>query len=172
MKETLIESNEIVFCLSQQHNLDKIIDIESDKENSKFVYSWPKEKHTEVMESENWMHLTVKLKDSKKIIGYILLDGVKSEHETIELTRIVINEKEKGYGRQSLRLIKKLCFEKLGCHRLWMDMFDYNSRAIKLYESEGFVYEGILRDCKKIDGNYYSMRVMSMLRDEYFRTNL
>jgi diamine N-acetyltransferase len=169
LDKTLIESNEIVLSMTQIQDLDKIIEIERDKENSKFVYSWPKEKHMEVMESENWMHLTIRLKDSEKIIGYILLDGIKSEHDTIELTRIVINEKGKGYGRQSLILVKKLCFEKLGCHRLWLDMFDYNLRAISLYESEGFIHEGLLRECKKIDGNYYSMRIMSMLKAEYMK---
>ena len=148
--ENIVQSKDLIFCLTQAEDLDKIIEMESDRENSRFVYSWNKERHIEVIDSENWMHISIRKKCCEKLVGYILLDGINSEDETIELTRIVINEKGKGYGRQSIKLIKRLCFENLGCHRLWLDVFDYNLRAIELYKSEGFIQEGILRECKRL----------------------
>lgn len=167
MENIVAQSKDLIFYLSKVEDLDKIIEMESNRENSRFVYNWNKEKHIEVINSKTWMHISIRKKDCKSLIGYILLDGINSEHETIELTRIVISEKGKGYGKQSIRVIKELCFEKLGCHRLWLDVFDYNSRAIALYKSEGFIQEGILRECKKIDNVYQSMRIFSMLKEEY-----
>lgn len=167
MKNTIIESKELKFCLTICEDLDKIIEIENDKENSRFVYQWTKDRHIEAIKDENWMHITIKDKNNENIVGYMLLDGIKSKHDTIELTRIVISDKGKGYGRQTIKIVKKLCFEKLACHRLWLDVYDYNTKAIKLYKSEGFIQEGLLRDCKKIDNKYYSMGVFSMLKEEF-----
>lgn len=172
MENAIISSNIVTFVKTDIKDLDRILEIERDMENSKFVYNWTRKRHIEVMNSDNWLHLTVRDKEKNNIIGYILLDGLKSEDESIELTRIVISEKGKGYGRESIKLIKSLCFEQLRCHRLWLDVFDYNSRAISLYISEGFIQEGILRDCKKIDGEYKSMRVFSMLKGEYIEKNI
>lgn len=167
MKNIVAQSEDLIFCLTKVEDLDKIIKMENAKENSRFVYNWSKGKHIEVIESKNWMHISIRKKGDEKLVGYILLDGIGSEHETIELTRIVIDKKGKGYGRQSIKLIKELCFDKLGCHRLWLDVFDYNSKAIELYKSEGFIQEGILRECKKIGNDHQSMRIFSMLKTEY-----
>lgn len=169
MENVIIESDRIIFCNTQSQDLDEIIEmeLERDEQNRIYVYSWSKDKHIEVINSEKWMHMTIRNRVSNEIIGFVLLDGLGSEHETIELTRIVIKDKGKGYGRESLRLVKDLCFKKLGCHRLWLDAFTYNTWAISLYESEGFQREGILRDCKKFDNTYYSMLVMSILSNKY-----
>jgi diamine N-acetyltransferase len=171
MENVVIESNEIMFCYTKPEDLCKVMEMEQvyDEQGRKYVHSWPRERHLQVINSEEWMHITVKRKSSADIIGYVLLEGIRSEHGTIELTRIVIKEKGKGYGRESLRMIKRLCFEKLGCHRLWLDVYEYNKRAIELYKSEGFLHEGIIRECKKYDDNYYSMHIMSILENEYRR---
>jgi diamine N-acetyltransferase len=95
------------------------------------------------------------------------LVGLKNESNVLELKRIVLAEKGQGYGRASIKLIKKLCFEKLGCHRLWLDVNDLNVRAKALYESEGFKLEGKLRECVKKDGKYISLFIMSILKHEY-----
>lgn len=163
----LIQEDELIFSLTEPQDLEDIIIMERDKENSRYVYNWSKEEHISAIESSEWIHITIRKTTSLTEVGYILLRGINSEDEVIELTRIVINHKGMGYGRRSIRLIKKLCFEILGCHRLWLDVYDYNLRGIKLYESEGFIKEGTLRECKKKEERYYSMCIFSMLRGEY-----
>ncbi len=165
--EILIQEGELLFSLTEPQDLDDIITMERDKENSKYVYNWTKEKHIDAIESNEWMHITIRKTDSLNIVGYMLLHGINSEDEVIDLTRIVIQAKGMGFGRKSIKLTKKFCFEVLRCHRLWLDVYDYNLRGIKLYESEGFIKEGTLRECKKIDGKYYSMCIFSMLKGEY-----
>ncbi len=167
MRKGVIEQEDIIFCLTEIKDLDRVMTIEGDKSNNGFVYQWTKEQHIETIESDDWLHLLIIHKASQNIIGYILLESIKNEHESIELTRITIKEKGKGYGRKALELIKKLCFEELGCHRLWLDVFEENKVAINLYEKAEFKYEGTLRDCKKYGEKYYSMRIMSMLYPEY-----
>ncbi len=169
MKNFIIKSTDIAFRFTELQDLDEVIKIEHSEENKNFVYQWSKEQHIDKIMDEDWLHITIVDNDQQKIVGYILLEGIKSPHETIELTRITINEKGKGYGRKAVRLVKRLCFENLNCHRLWLDVFEENKNAIRLYETENFVYEGTLRECKKYGNHFYSMRVMSMIKQEYLK---
>ena len=64
-------------------------------------------------------------------------------------------------------LLKKVAFEDLGAHRFWLDVRTSNTRAKGLYDSEGFVEEGRMRDSLKTGEGWESMVVMSMLEVEY-----
>ena len=165
MKNMILEMDGLVFCLTGLEYLDLVLDIE--KANSDFIFIWTKERHIEAMNCGDEMHISVFSSADRKLVGYILLAGIGGEGNAMEFRRMAISDKGKGYGRTSVRFIKKYCFEVLKCHRLWLDAYTDNEKAIGLYHSEGFVQEGILRDCKKHGDNYRSMVIMSMLEQEY-----
>ena len=60
-----------------------------------------------------------------------------------------------------------LAFGDLGAHRFWLDVKTHNVRAKALYDKEGFIEEGRLRECVRTDGGYESLVVMSLLESEY-----
>jgi len=161
----LIESDKIIFLKTEIKDVDEIISIESQKENSNFIFSWPKQRHIEAINNTNELHVTIRDKDL--IIGYVLLSGIGDIHGSIEFRRIAIKEKGRGYGRESIKLIKRLAFEKEKCHRLWLDVYDDNYKALNLYLSEKFRIEGVLRESRKGQNGYRSMIVMSILETEY-----
>lgn len=167
MGKLLLESTKLAIHYTEPKDLDRIIEIEGEEENKRFVYVWSKEQHLQVIENPDEIHLVIREKEGERIVGYILLAGIESEDKAIELRRITISEKGKGYGRESMGLIKKYCFEDLKCHRLWLDLFEDNITAKNLYLSEGFLQEGLLRECKKSKDGYRSMIIMSMLDREY-----
>jgi len=107
--------------------------------------------------------------DGNELIGHIILFGLNNKDKSLEFKRITINQKGFGYGREALKLLKQLCFEDLKYHRLWLDVYDDNVRAIGLYESEGFVQEGLLRDDTKIGNTYRSQRIYSLLEHEFLK---
>ncbi|BCU82363.1 hypothetical protein JIR001_21460 [Polycladomyces abyssicola] len=51
----------------------------------------------------------------------------------------------KGYGTRALRVFVDLLFQRYNLHRIQLDTFDENGRAIRCYEKCGFVREGVLR---------------------------
>ncbi len=167
MSKIVIENELIRLRETTPEDVERVIAIERDEENRRYVYNWPKERHLESIQSEDERHFMVEDQKNGKVVGYIILSSMTSPHDVIEFDRITIDIKGKGYGRQCVRLIKKLCFETYGCHRLWLDVFDDNPKARKLYESEGFVFEGTLRECKKYEDGYRSMHILSMLSQEY-----
>ncbi len=102
-------------------------------------------------------------------VGYIIVAGLRDPHACVELRRIVIGPKGRGFGREALRWVVRQAFTEWNAHRLWLDVKENNHAARALYESEGFVNEGIRRECLHVDGRFESLVVMSMLRQEYAR---
>ena len=76
--------------------------------------------------------------------------------------------KGKGYGREALKMMKNWAFEDLKMHRAWLDAKVDNKRAINLYKDEGFVEEGIIRECIKTGDVYESLMILGILAKEYF----
>jgi RimJ/RimL family protein N-acetyltransferase len=89
----------------------------------------------------------------------------------VEFRRLVITNKGHGFGRAAVRFVKQLAFEQYHAHRLWLDVRAHNRRAQQLYQSEGFVLEGTLRECVKVDNHFESLVTMSLLCSEYSRTS-
>jgi RimJ/RimL family protein N-acetyltransferase len=66
-----------------------------------------------------------------------------------------------------LHAVIQKAFREFAAHRLWLDVFDDNARARHLYQSLGFVEEGVLRECIRWPDRFRSLVVMSMLEQEY-----
>lgn len=73
--------------------------------------------------------------------GHVILRGIRSVDRSVELMRIVISEPGQGLGRKVLRAIIDKVFDELEANRLWLDVFEHNSRARHVYRSVGFVEE-------------------------------
>ena len=80
----------------------------------------------------------------------------------------IIGRKGQGYGREALKLLIKWTFELKIFHRIWIDCKEYNSVALHLYESLGFVREGLLREILLTNDVYENLVVLGMLDREYF----
>lgn len=150
-----------------EQDLAFVIAAESADDNRRFVAQWTQAQHEAALNNTDIRHMIIERLSDRMPVGYLILAGLESPHRSIELRRIVITEKRKGYGRQALRLLMKLAFEGQGAHRLWLDVKDHNTRARQLYRSEGFVEEGTLRECYKKEDEFESLVIMSMLRSEY-----
>ena len=135
-------------------DLNKIMDFE--KENSQFIQQYNIAEHKEILESE--CHLSIFELENNRLIGHIILNGISDQKKSIEFRRIVISEKGLGYGKDSIKLIKKICFEKYKADRIWLDVYSENKRAIKLYESQGFLKEKIAQ----IKNNNRDLWIMSI----------
>lgn len=141
---------------------------EKDPTNSPYILQWSLQEHKKALtHNPNLLHLLVLDKQWNKPVGYVLIDGLEDKNDSIEIKRIAFSEKGKGYGRKMLQLIKKWAFIERKANRLWLEVVDHNNRAKSLYESEGFKIEGLQREALKINNNYQSIYMMSMLRREY-----
>ena len=148
-------------------DLEFVLGLESAPDNRSFVGVWSREEHLAFLSGAGNAHRLLFDGRDDRPVGYFLLSGLDSPHRSIELKRIVIRPKGLGLGRAALKLVKRIAFESLGAHRLWLDVFLFNHRARHLYASEGFIPEAVLRECVLRDGRYESLQVMSLLEREY-----
>ncbi len=74
----------------------------------------------------------------------------------------------RGIGTEATRLILKYAFEHLNLHKVLLEVYEYNERAIRVYEKVGFKVEGRLRKNRYLKGKYYDVIVMGLLQEEYF----
>lgn len=151
------------------HDLPAIIALENDPENKTFIIPYSPERHLEVIRNSDEAHIKI-LDSSEKMIGFVIVAGLENLHHNIELRRLVIADKGKGYGKAALALIKQYCFEQHKCHRLWLDVFEDNLRARHLYKGAGFIEEGMMRECFKTENGYRSLVLMSILEKEVRRS--
>lgn len=120
------------------------------------------------LSSDSTEQFTICLRESGKAIGRIVMADIIRGWKG-EVWRIYIGDpslRGKGYGYESMLAVMKYSFEDLELERLYLDHYTGNP-ASELYQSLGFVYEGILRkNCRKND-KLYDVHLMSMLREEY-----
>jgi len=151
-------------------DLDFVLQAEQNVENRLFVFTWTRAQHQSIISSEDAAHLVVEKIDDKTRVGYLIIRGLAGANQSIELRRLVITEKNQGFGRTALKLAKHLAFREWGAHRVWLDVKEHNDRARHLYESEGFVVEGVVRESVKTGNGFESLVLMSILRHEYETT--
>jgi RimJ/RimL family protein N-acetyltransferase len=108
--------------------------------------------------------------DGDRMIGDVDLFALQNGHREA-FVGIGIGERSdwsKGYGTEAMRLALRYAFTELNLHRVSLDVFEYNPRAIRSYEKAGFKHEGRLRDALHRDGRRWDMLYMGILRDEWF----
>lgn len=118
---------------------------------------------------ESTVLLLIALSDTNEVIGDIVLQDIDRINRNANL-RIAIDSDEhmgKGYGPESIRLLLEYGFGILNLHRIELQVFAYNERAIKAYEKAGFSKEGVQRDILYYNHRYHDSILMSILEDEY-----
>lgn len=114
---------------------------------------------------------TITLKPEDKPIGKIYLSRINTTDDSLDITRIYIadiDNRNKGYGEEALRLILEYAFINLHMERVTIDHFERNKPAAYLYEKIGFRNEGLMRNAGKKNGKYVNLQLKSMLRAEYY----
>lgn len=152
-------------------DLGFVVDVEADAANRPFITPWDRTQHEAALRIPDFRHFIVEAGTGFPRAGFVILQGCRNPHRSLELKRIVLQPKGQGLGRACVRRLKRMAFSELHAHRFWLDVKSRNERALALYRSEGFVEEGRLRESVRVllDGEdaYDSLVVMSLLDREY-----
>jgi len=148
-------------------DLDFVTSVERDAQNLPFITPWERIQHEGAVRFPDFRHFIVEAGADYHSAGFVILQGCRNPHHSVELKRIVLQSKGQGLGRACVRLLAQMAFRDLGAHRFWLDVKALNTRAQALYRAEGFVEEGRLRESVKTADGYDSLIVMAMLKTEY-----
>jgi len=168
VSKILIEGRRLRLRRTNETDLPYIMALQFAPENLKFIVPFDEDYQREVIKSNDAekMSIIVEEIDTDTRAGYFLLR--KLDSPSAEFTHVIIGRKGLGYGREALKLLLKWTFETKKFHRVWIDCKEYNSTALHLYESLGFVREGLLREYLLTDGVYENLVVLGLLDREHF----
>jgi RimJ/RimL family protein N-acetyltransferase len=113
--------------------------------------------------------LLISLKENDEVIGDIAIQDMDRGNRTSHL-RLAIGEERhqnQGFGREALLLMLEYGFGILNLHRIELEVYSFNSRAAHLYESAGFVREGVRRQTLFYNHEYHDVVMLGMLESEY-----
>jgi len=154
---------------TMQSDLEFVLSVEQHAANRPFITPWDRTQHEGAIRFPDFRHFIVEAGAGYPSAGFVILQGCRNPHGSIELKRMVLSPEVqgRGFGRLAIRLLVRMAFRDLGAHRFWLDVKSRNVRAQAVYRAEGFVEEGRLRESVRIEGGWDSLVVMSMLAAEH-----
>ncbi|WP_147803078.1 GNAT family N-acetyltransferase [Alkalicoccus halolimnae] len=104
--------------------------------------------------------------------GHAALRKIDFSHRSARIGKLFVEPSFRGQGYTPIILHKLLCiaFEELHLHRVALGVFNNNIRAKRIYEQFGFKVEGVLRDYRFVEGTFWSLTEMSILKPEFTNT--
>ena len=75
---------------------------------------------------------------------------------------------DRGYGTEVSTLLLDYAFAVLGYHKINLDLFEYNARALAMYEKLGFVLEGRRRENHWSRGRFWDDILMGVTAEEWW----
>lgn len=109
------------------------------------------------------------LTNDAKLIGRCILFGIDRINSKGKVGIFIGDKSEwgKGYAKEALELLLEYGFRIQNLHSINLGVYENNQRAIELYIHIGFKKIGVLRDAKKINGQFVNVVFMDMLENEY-----
>ena len=106
---------------------------------------------------------------NKEIIGESVVNEIDYNVKSANFRICIFNNKYRnnGLGLWAVEKARDFAFDVLKLHRLELDVYSFNKRAMKVYSLAGFKQEGIRRDAILSDGVYADDIIMSILENEW-----
>lgn len=101
-------------------------------------------------------------------VGEVVLNDWRRQDQAVSF-RILLGPagRDRGLGAQATALILEHAFTASDVHRVELEVYANNPRALATYRRAGFVVEGVQREVFVFDGQRLDAIVMSVLRPEW-----
>ena len=146
-------------------DIDWIIALERREAFAPFIFKNTHDEHSQALKSQDTCYLIYEDIPGRRI-GFCILKG-GNDGGTFELKRIAVSHPGKGIGKAFLQDIVSFVFNHLSAVRIWLDVFENNTRAVSLYSKAGFTEVAPDRSPRStasaLDGEE-KLRVMELLR--------
>lgn len=120
-----------------------------------------------IIYSANDIVYSIRLKDGT-YIGQVSINKIDWVAKTARLFMVITPKQQgKGYAVTAIQEAQRKAFLMLGLNKLYIIVRYDNEKGRHLYKRCGFETEGILREEYFVNGKYYDMVRMSILKREF-----
>jgi len=126
-------------------------------------------KYCEALMNSNDNHFFAILTNSeKRHIGNVRLGPVKEDGRRCQFSMMIGNTDYHGLGigTEVVSLGAAYCFDTLNVHKVFLDVITENLPAIRIYEKNGFITEGLLKDHVFLNGRYHDLKLMGLINPD------
>ncbi|MEM6517439.1 MAG: GNAT family protein [Bacteroidota bacterium] len=123
---------------------------------SKFlIEKYLKQSHRDIYEIKQLRLVICKI-ETNEAIGLIdIFDcDFKNKRAGIGILVKDVKDRNKGFGKESLKLLANYCKTHLDLHQLYCNVSEENNQSLKLFESEKFEIIGLKKDWNYIGGDF------------------
>ena len=114
------------------------------------------------------LDLAVTAPDTGELLGQVVLHEWDAAARSCTFrTLIGPRGRGRGVGTEATRLVVGYAFEQLGLHRVQLEAYGHNHRALRVYEKVGFLVEGVRREVRVRDGEWVDEVLMAVLDHEW-----
>ena len=166
-----VESKNLIIRYYNPEADKKIVSkwFESDN-NNLFLLSTNTRQHLDVdsiISNEKNKFATITLKN-KKPIGLLAILNIDSRNKKGEMRKMIgdINERGKGFGKESTKLWLKYCTTFLDLRKVYINTIETNIKNIALNRQLGLKIEGLLKQDCIIEDVVHDVLRMAYLREE------
>ena len=118
--------------------------------------------------SDKQYSFAVESKDDSLYVGCCTVCDIDAKNRSASIGIFIGKEHwRKGYGSDALRILLRFCFGEVNLNKIMLQVYSFNTPAIRCYEKLGFKTEGVLRQAIFRDGQYHDTVAMGMLRSEW-----
>ncbi|TGG89382.1 GNAT family N-acetyltransferase [Natronospirillum operosum] len=113
--------------------MEKAVDTEQ------YILPYTEAEHAHNMMDPSFVYL--RILDADELVGFIIL-FLDQDMTSVEFRRIVVSAKGRGIGQSAIAEMEQFCLSVLHRQRVWLDVFEGNSRGRHIYEKLGYKYCG------------------------------
>ncbi|CAA7268477.1 unnamed protein product [Cyclocybe aegerita] len=112
------------------------------------------------------------VKDEPEFVGFTALWQFPERGHRLSTFSLVLRPEfwNKGYGTQITKFVVDHAFLYLNMHRIGLEVYEGNERAMAVYRKIGFVDEGRQRKTRWVDGGWKDTFHMGILVDDWKQT--
>jgi RimJ/RimL family protein N-acetyltransferase len=102
-------------------------------------------------------------------VGEAVLYDLDADNSSCVFTIALVGPRAfgRGYGTEATRLILAHAFDNVGVHRVELEVYAFNPRALRVYRRVGFVREGTKRQALRWHGEWVDAEIMAVLDFEW-----
>jgi len=151
--------------LAGEGDIASIMALERSPGYQALVGRYEAEEHNRRMALPNCTYLLCRVQS--ELVGFAVIRRDDDGMGTAQLHRIAVSPPGHGYGNAFLRQICRWVFAEHDVDRLWLDLLASNVRATRLYQSLGFVREGVMRASLRTSQGHQDLVLMSLVRGDW-----
>lgn len=172
--DVVLEGQKVRLRPFEERDLDPVWDMLNEPEGRRLTGThttftretadrWYRNRGTE----DDRLDLVIARRHDDRLVGEAVLNDLDVDNHSCSFRISLVGPSVfgRGFGTEATRLMVDHAFQ-IGIHRISLEVFDFNTRAQRVYEKAGFTVEGIMRDALHWDGIYHDAVLMAILADD------